>query len=69
MEDGFIIADELLQQQLMEQYPEVYERCLLRRRFMEDLGFELPEEILPLSNIAGMVIPFFLQYDSVMSFV
>ena len=69
MEDGFIIADQLLRQKLMELYPAVYERCMSRRKFMEELGFELPEEVLPLSNLAGMVVPFFLQCNCVMSFV
>ena len=69
MEDGFVIADESLQKRLLQAYPAVYERCMRRRRFMEDLGFELPEEVLPLSNMAGIVVPFFLRSQCVLSFV
>lgn len=68
MEEGLIIADETLQHQLREQYPDVYNRCMLRRRFMtEELGLVLPFEILPLSNIPALVPPFFLNYKCVLS--
>lgn len=69
MEDGIVIADKKLQQQLKELYPEVYNRCISRREFMiQKLGFSLPEEILPLSNITGLIAPFFLNYRKVLSF-
>jgi Xaa-Pro aminopeptidase len=68
MEDGVIIADVDLQNSLKELYTDVYERCMQRRRFMiEELGFSLPHEILPLSNIPGIVPPFFLNYKQVLS--
>ena len=68
MEDGFIIADQELQNQLKEQYPEVYNRCIKRREFMNEvLGINLPEEVLPLSNIPSIVPPFFLNYKKVLS--
>lgn len=69
MEEGVVIADYTLRCMIKNCYPEVYERCMARRRFMESLGFELPEEILPLSNMAGIVVPFFLRYRSVLSFI
>jgi hypothetical protein len=31
------------------------------------LGFDLPEEVLPLSNIPGIVPPFFLNPNDVMA--
>jgi hypothetical protein len=62
MEDGIVIADQALRSELRGKYPAVYERCMDRRRFMIDiLGIELPDEILPLSNIPGIVPPFFLN--------
>ncbi len=62
MEDGIVIADNALRDELEQNYPEVYARCMERRMFMtEVLGFDLPEEILPLSNIPGIVPPFFLN--------
>jgi hypothetical protein len=69
MEDGIVIADRDLQAQLKEQYPDVYDRCMSRRRFMiEELGFQLPYEALPLSNIPAIIAPFFLNYKKVLSF-
>lgn len=68
MEEGIVIADYSLRQAICDCYPDVYERCMERRRFMESLGFELPEEILPLSNMAGIIVPFFLKFRSVLSF-
>ncbi|HBL74914.1 MAG: hypothetical protein A2W90_06915 [Bacteroidetes bacterium GWF2_42_66] len=69
MEEGVIIADETLQNSLKEQYPDVYGRCMQRRKFMtEVVGLSLPREILPLSNIPAIVPPFFLNYKRVLSF-
>jgi hypothetical protein len=68
VEDGVAIADDTLRQQLRSRFPECYERCQARRRFMaEVLGLELPEEVLPLSNIPGIVAPFFLNPATVMA--
>ncbi|WEK34533.1 MAG: hypothetical protein P0Y53_18765 [Candidatus Pseudobacter hemicellulosilyticus] len=68
MEDGVVIADAALRQALQQQYPAVYERCRTRRQFMIDtLGIQLPEEVLPLSNIPGIVPPFFLDHRTVLS--
>jgi hypothetical protein len=68
MEEGIIIADESLQNSLKEHYPDVFKRCMQRRKFMtEELGFTLPAEILPLSNIPGIVPPFFLNHRMVLS--
>lgn len=67
MEDGIVIADDNLRDAIQKNYSEVYERCMKRRRFMESLGFEVPEEVLPLSNMAGIIVPFFLKYQSVLS--
>lgn len=68
MEDGYIVADEDLQAALQSAYPEVYRRCMARRAFMEEvLGFSLPPEVLPLSDTAGLVPPFFLHHRQVLS--
>ena len=68
MEEGLIIADEALQKRLERHYPHVYTRCMKRRKFMTDvLGFSLPSEILPLSNIPAIVPPFLLDYKKVLS--
>ena len=62
MEDGVAIADSDLRAELNAKYPDAYARCRARRRFMIDtLGFELGEELLPLSNIPAIVPPFLLN--------
>jgi len=66
MEDGIVLADRQLRETLKSEYPHVYHRCRQRRKFMiETLGLELPEEILPLSNIPGIVVPFMLRPELV----
>jgi hypothetical protein len=62
MEDGVAIADAPLRTELQAKYPDVYARCQVRRQFMIDtLGFELAEEVLPLSNIPAIVPPLLLK--------
>ncbi len=62
MEDGIVVADEALRAALKEKHPNCYNRCQKRRAFMIDvLGFDLPQEILPLSNIPAIVPPWFLK--------
>lgn len=70
MEDGIVIADQDLRAKLKEEYPETYKRCMARRKFMiEILGIDLPEEVLPLSNIPAIVPPFFLDSNTVLSLI
>jgi hypothetical protein len=66
MEDGLVLADKELRKQLKDAFPDCYARCQKRRKFMTDvLGIELPEEILPLSNIPAIVPPFFLAPNEI----
>jgi hypothetical protein len=66
MEDGLVIADAELRAQLEQQYPDLYARCQQRRAFMIDtLGYPVPEEVLPLSNIPAIVPPFLLSPNTV----
>jgi hypothetical protein len=68
VEDGLILADRSLRKAIQDRYPDCYTRCCKRREFMMDtLGFDLPEEVLPLSNIPGIVPPFFLSPNEVMA--
>lgn len=68
MEDGVVLADEGLRRELEEHYPGCYSRCQKRRDFMTDvLGYELPEEVLPLSNIPALVAPFLLRPERVLA--
>lgn len=67
MEEGIVVADLPLRERLKKEYPDVYDRCMCRRAFMKSLGFELPEELLPLSDIAGIIPPFLLDRNLVLS--
>lgn len=68
MEDGVVLADQALRMEIAERYPECFARMQARRAFMmTTLGFELPEEVLPLSNIAGLVPPYLLHPDRVLA--
>jgi hypothetical protein len=68
MEDGIVIADQELREQLKQSAPDCYDRCQKRRLFMRDvLGIELPEEVLPLSNTCAIVPPFFLKPNMVLA--
>ena len=62
MEEGIAIADAALQADLAARHPGVLRRCLARRTFMrEALGYAVPDTVLPLADMAGMVTPFFLD--------
>jgi hypothetical protein len=66
MEEGFVLADEALRQELKEKYPDCFNRCLLRRKFMEDvLGIAVHEDVLPLSNMPCIVLPYLLKPNTV----
>lgn len=62
MEDGVIVADNSLRQRLRDQQPALYQRCIARRTFMcEVLGYDLSDDVLPLSNIPGAYFPCLLD--------
>jgi Xaa-Pro aminopeptidase len=62
MEDGLVLADAGLRKRLKEQHPACFARCQARRQFMiKRLGFSVSEDVLPLSNIPGLVPPFFFN--------
>ena len=61
IEDGMALADAALRAELAAKFPACLARCQARRQFMIDvLGFEVSEDVLPLSNIPAIVPPFFL---------
>jgi hypothetical protein len=62
IEDGVALADASLRAELASRYPGMWERVLSRRAFMaEVLGIALKPEVLPLSNLAGYLPPFWLS--------
>lgn len=62
MEDGYVLASRELKQALRQMFPAMFERCLARRDFMRDtLGLPVHDDVLPLSNLCGIVPPFLLR--------
>ncbi len=67
-EDGIVLADETLRNELKAQYPEVWERIEKRREVMSNnLGMTLSPDVLPLSNMCGAYFPFMLDTTKVFS--
>jgi hypothetical protein len=61
MEDGFVLADADLRDRLEAEQPAMMRRMRERRAFMERLGYEVSEDVLPTSNIPGVFAPFLLE--------
>lgn len=63
-EDGVALADEALRLELQKQYPRTWERILDRRNYMKkELGIDLREEVLPLSDLCGYLRPYLLNQE------
>lgn len=62
IEDGIAVLDKNGRSEFAEKYPDAMERICRRRAFLqEELGIRLKPEILPFSNIAGWLPPFWLS--------
>lgn len=67
-EDGVIIADETLRNELETRYPEMWQRICKRRKFMvEKLGIAIDESVLPISNIPGWLPPYALNLQTILT--
>jgi len=65
-EDGIALADAALRQELAAQHPQVWARIQVRRDFMRnELGIDIHDSVLPLSNTPGYFAPAFLSPDRV----
>ena len=60
MEDGYVIADAYLRARLEATHPMVAARIEMRRTFLREAGFAVPESLLPLADTCGVVAPFLL---------
>lgn len=65
MEDGLVLADADLRSRLEGIAPDLLRRVVARRALMERLGYTLSEDVLPLSDIAGVTWPYLLEPDVV----
>jgi hypothetical protein len=64
-EDGIILADAQMRQQLAQGFPALWQRMQARREFMRDaLGINLDDSVLPLSNLAAWLPPWALDLDT-----
>jgi Creatinase/Prolidase N-terminal domain len=62
IEDGICIADESLRAELQQNFKEMWGRVQRRRVFMQDaLGITLKPEVLPFSNLAAWLPPFWMS--------
>ena len=60
-EDTVVLADADLRDELAAKHPAVWDRITARRRFLaDDIGLDLKDEILPLSNTPLCLPPFWL---------
>jgi hypothetical protein len=68
IEDGIVIADETLRDELAVRFPDAWQRISARRVFMgQELGIRLAPEVLPLSDMPAYLAPFLLRPDHVMT--
>ena len=66
IEDGVILADKAMRDRIQGMAPLCMKRMLERQRFMrETLGIRLHDEVLPTSDLAGLLFPFLANPDCV----
>lgn len=59
IEDGLVIADQALTEEIRKISPACYERIMARKTFIrEQLNIELPEEVLPMSDLTLVCNPY-----------
>lgn len=65
-EDCIVVADAALQEKLREEYPKVYGRVTERRKMIrEELGIQLHDDVLPMSNLNFAYFPYMLNTGKV----
>ncbi|MDO4321056.1 MAG: M24 family metallopeptidase [Lachnospiraceae bacterium] len=63
IEDGILLADEVLRNEIQEKYPDMWERMCHRREYMRtELGIVMKPEVLPMSNSLGVLRPYFMNH-------
>jgi hypothetical protein len=68
IEDGIVLADDALRDQLSRRFGDLWSRVERRRAFMSaSLGIDLHPDVIPLSNLPAVLAPFLLRPDRAMS--
>jgi hypothetical protein len=68
IEDGVVLADVGLRDELARRFPDLWSRVERRRTFMSAaLGIDLHPDVLPLSNVPAVLAPFLLRPNRAMS--
>ncbi|MCL5986391.1 MAG: hypothetical protein M1371_07470 [Actinobacteria bacterium] len=66
LEDGIILADDVLQKELIVKFPDFMKRVEKRRSFLKNvLGIDIDNTVLPLSDIQAILHPYFLNQNLV----
>ncbi len=68
LEDGIVLADQTLQNEIRSLSPQTWRRFARRREYISQiLGIQLREEVLPMSDLAGYYRPFLLNKDLILT--
>lgn len=63
IEDTVAVADKALRDALAQDWPQLWQRIVTRRAWIrQQLGIDLPEEVLPFSNTVGYLRPWLLDH-------
>lgn len=66
-EDGILLANGMLRDEIRQQYPLVWKRMQKRQRYMREvLGIPVGDEVLPMSGLCGYFRPYFLCKEKAM---
>ncbi|WP_174508218.1 M24 family metallopeptidase [Klebsiella oxytoca] len=64
IEDTVAVADKALRDALAQDWPQLWQRIVTRRAWIrQQLGIDLPEEVLPFSNTVGYLRPWLLDHS------
>ena len=66
-ESTIALADEKLRSEIKKDYPELWSRIKVRRKYIiEVLGIQISEEILPMCSTVGYLRPYLLNKEQAM---
>ncbi len=64
-ESTCVLADEALQEEIQKSYPELYERMMKRRNYIEnEIGIKLNKDVLPMASTLAYLRPLMLSKEA-----